>query len=98
MQIDFMQEIGVPAYMELLAEEASELAQASLKFARKIRGENPTPRRSDEIYDNLAEEIADVLILVDNLAEKDPEFKKVIIDFMLYKRRRFADRLKRRQK
>lgn len=36
-------EIGEAACLEQLAEEAAELAQAALKMARIIRGENPTP-------------------------------------------------------
>ena len=42
-------EIGVPAMLEQLAEECSELAHASLKLARKIRGENPTPKDIPEL-------------------------------------------------
>lgn len=36
--------IGKAALLEQTAEEASELSQACLKMARKIRGENPTPK------------------------------------------------------
>lgn len=36
--------VGKPAMFEQLAEEATELAQATLKMARKLRGENPTPK------------------------------------------------------
>lgn len=36
--------IGEPALLEQLAEECSKLSQAALKLARKLRGENPTPK------------------------------------------------------
>ena len=43
-----------------LAEEASELAQAALKYRRALDGTNPTPITQDEAYEHLCEEIADV--------------------------------------
>ena len=52
--------IGKAALLEQTAEEASELSQACLKMARKIRGENPTPKTLHDILENLNEEIADV--------------------------------------
>ena len=60
-----VERIGEPAFLEQLAEECSELAQAALKTARKYRGENPTPKTIDECYDALQEEIADVMLCVD---------------------------------
>lgn len=53
-------QIGVPALLEQMAEECCELAQACLKMARKLRDENPTPKSIEDIRDNLVEEIADV--------------------------------------
>ena len=55
-----VEHIGVPALLEQLAEECCELAQASLKMARKLRDENPTPKSIEDIRANLVEEIADV--------------------------------------
>lgn len=52
--------IGEAACLETLAEECSELAQAALKKARKIRGENPTPKSMEKINENLIEEVSDV--------------------------------------
>lgn len=49
------------AILEQLAEESSELAQAASKFARKLRGENPTPKTETELAYNLQEEYEDVL-------------------------------------
>ena len=43
-----------------LAEEASELAQAALKYRRTLSNANPTPVTRREAEDKLLEEIADV--------------------------------------
>lgn len=50
-----------------LAEEATELAHAAQKMARKLRGENPTPVAFEFIERNLTEEFTDVLFLADIL-------------------------------
>ena len=52
--------IGLPALFEQTAEECMELAHALLKYARKIRGQNPTPKSEEEILHNVIEEMADV--------------------------------------
>lgn len=44
MENRILNKIGEPAVLEQLAEECTELAQSALKLARKIRGENPTPK------------------------------------------------------
>lgn len=59
--------IPLAAIYEQLAEEASELAQAALKKARKIRGENYTPKSMEEIDRNLEEEVTDVDLCLDVL-------------------------------
>lgn len=46
--------------MTQLAEEASELAQAALKYRRTLSNANPTPISRREAEDMLLEEIADV--------------------------------------
>lgn len=51
------------ALYEMLAEEATELAQASLKMARAIRGENPTPVTCIEAFNSLQEEWNDVYLV-----------------------------------
>lgn len=58
--IDITEEIGLPALLEQLAEECTELAQAYLKLARYIRGENMPAKTLMELTGNLLEEIADV--------------------------------------
>lgn len=62
--------LSVPATLEQLAEEAAELAQAALKYARVLRGENPTPVTKTEALQNLVEEKVDVEICLTVLAEK----------------------------
>ena len=49
--INIMEEIGEAAVLEQLAEECTELAKASLKLARILREENPTPVTRDEARD-----------------------------------------------
>ena len=77
--------IGSPAMLEQLAEEATELAQASLKVARVLRKENPTPVTLSEACVKLLEEYTDVvqcaleLMIIpdcDQIAEKALLFKK----------------------
>lgn len=50
-----------------LAEEASELTHAALKYRRAMFQKNPTPVGEDEAYEHLCEEIADVLLYVDTM-------------------------------
>ena len=42
--------IGKPAMLEQTAEECAELAHACLKEARRLRGENPTPKTTPECW------------------------------------------------
>lgn len=62
--IDYIREINkrVPtaAMYEQLAEECVELAHASLKIARYLRRENPTPMTEEQIKHNLIEEASDI--------------------------------------
>ena len=64
---DIIDHIGLPAVLEQLAEECAELAQASLKYARLLRGENPTPKTEQECLEALTEEIADVELCINIL-------------------------------
>lgn len=48
--------------LEQLAEECAELSQAALKFARILRGDNPTPTTYDEAVKNVREEATDVML------------------------------------
>ena len=62
-----IEKIGEAAMLELLAEECTETAQAALKLARIIRGENPTPVTRDLAESNLIEEYTDVRICAKEL-------------------------------
>ena len=68
-----IEKIGRPAMLEQLAEEASELAQACLKLARKERGENPTPKSKAECERELIEEFTDVIECARELKLKPDE-------------------------
>jgi len=62
-----IESIGEAALYEQLAEECVELAHASLKKARILRGENPTPVTSRLADGNIDEEVADVMLVIDIL-------------------------------
>lgn len=53
--------IGPAAMLEQLAEEAAELAKASMKLARVIRHENPTPVTKTQGINQVIEEYTDVI-------------------------------------
>ena len=53
------------AKLEALAEESAELTQASLKLIRALGNGNPTPKSVEECQQNLREEIADILMVLD---------------------------------
>ena len=84
--------VSEAAMYEQLAEECTELAQATLKMARKIRGENPTPKTKQGILLNLIEEISDVdgCLCILGLEPKEDE--------KLYKNWRWVRRLKGEEK
>ena len=50
-----------------LAEECGELTQAALKLRRAYDQTNPTPVDPDRAYEDLYEEVADVLLYIDQL-------------------------------
>ena len=56
-----IEQIGLPAMLEQMAEETAELTQALLKYSRKLRNENPTPKHMTEIKRSLIEEYSDVI-------------------------------------
>ena len=89
-----VEHIGVPALLEQLAEECCELAQASLKMARKLRDENPTPKSIEDIRDNLVEEIADVDVCLDRLEdETDIVDRLELATIEIDKKKRWQERL-----
>lgn len=84
--------IGLPAVLEQCAEECTELAKVNLKMARKLRGENPTPKTMDKINQELIEEIADVLVCIDILLDEVVS-RDDVTSVMLEKRFRWNERL-----
>lgn len=83
------------AALEQMAEEAAELAQAALKYARILRGENPTPVTEWEAMRHLSEEVADVLVCMDVVMEY-PDSLYGVDEQVFEKKARWLDRLKGR--
>lgn len=54
--------LTTPAQFEQLAEECSELSKATLKYARILRGDNPTPVTTSKARADITEEATDVLL------------------------------------
>lgn len=94
--VEIDKRIDIDNELTQLAEEASELAQAALKYRRALQTarweENisPTPKTLNDAYDSLVEECSDVMLAALVL-------KKELIsnDIMLNKAGRWLDRLKR---
>lgn len=86
--------IGKAALLEQTAEEASELSQACLKIARKIRGENPTPKDTNDILENLNEEIADVNLCCNELVDARIASYDDIGGMAMKKYKRWCERVK----
>ncbi len=57
--------LGLENILCQLSEECSELSQSCLKYRRVMKG--LTPKTKDEVRDNLFEEIADVLINIEQI-------------------------------
>lgn len=87
--------IGTPAMFEMMAEEATELSYACLKFARYLRGENLVHGKTEEeMLANVHEEMADVYVTLRELRKVtcwiDSEKVNNTVD---EKRKRMAKRL-----
>ena len=67
---DIAERISMAVALEQTAEECIELAKASLKASRALRGENPTPVTFDDAMEAVEEELADVLVTTDVLRAK----------------------------
>lgn len=74
-----------------LAEECGELVQATLKYRRALTQINPTPKSEEEAYDDMCEEIADVLLYLKKL----PYNKSFVRDIMRVKEDRWEKRLEK---
>lgn len=85
--------IGEPALLEMCGEECSELAHAALKLARYDRGENPTPVNPEEVIANLMEEAADLLIVLESLADMGTITHEGVESYMIEKKKRWVSRI-----
>lgn len=86
--------ITTPALLEQCAEEAAEFAQSCLKLARKFRGENPTPKKPEEILIQLHDETADMMISIDSLVEKGVVSWDIVNPIIENKYKRWQRRIK----
>jgi len=91
---DIIDTIGLPAMLEQLAEECSELAQASLKYARFLRRENPTPKTEQECLEALTEEMADVELCNSLLMGGDYVDFDAVMELIEVKDKRWHERLR----
>jgi len=81
--------LPLPELLAGLAEECSELAQASLKLRRFYDQTNPTPIDEETALDNFMEEIADVELYLDQIT-----YSRTFVDLMKkQKLRRWKTRL-----
>lgn len=85
--------LGKREILAQLAEEASELAQAALKYRRALDGKNPTPMNVLEASGNLVEEIADVELCVSLLQVPEDDRRKT--EIKRYKSERWMNRLRK---
>ena len=74
-----------------LSEECSELIQACLKYRRTMKG--LTPKTEDEVKENLFEELADVLLNIQQVmylfSDKDKKVEESIKSIQSYKTNRW---------
>ena len=96
--MDVYRKIGTPALLELAAEEATELAHACLKMARKLRDENPTPMDEKDIKDKVAEEVADVYLCVDSVLYALNISARQVLDIEAEKKKRWRERMEEMEK
>ena len=88
--------IGVPATLEMMAEECAELQKVCLKYARYLRNENPTVGYDKfKLKKMLAEEMADVYVTLNEVRKAEPSLvdKMEVADIIDFKRRRMYERL-----
>ena len=84
--------IGRPAAVEQLAEECVELAHALLKYARALRGQNPTPVTMEEAWEKCNGEFSDVLTCAEVAGLQSD------LSLMWEKRQRWIERLQETKK
>lgn len=90
--------IGLPALLEGTAEEAIEFAHICLKYARKLRGENPTPRTIKDIKADFHEELADLTLCIDELWNADELDSQTVEEIFEQKSKRWHERIDEMEK
>ena len=97
--IDYISKnISELAVLMALAEEASELSKAAMKYARaKGLLDNPTPISVEQAENDLIEEYNDLLICVGVLNKMPSLTICVDVDLRKRKCRRWAERIKRQK-
>ena len=80
-----------------MAEECAELSKAALKLRRVYNGDNPTPVRRPDAFDNVIEEIADVYLSIEVLGLNHPNHLNKICRIMESKIHRWEQRLKAKE-
>lgn len=76
-----------------LAEEATELAHAALKLRRAYTGDNPTPVSTYDAFEQLLEEVADVVTCLDTLEIYGHQERHRVASMAETKMSRWATRL-----
>lgn len=89
-----MIDITLPALLELLAEECTELSHAALKYSRLIRGENPTPKTEADCIAAVKEEIADVTLVMQCLSSAGVYTLGEILPKIEAKKERWNERIR----
>lgn len=85
--------LGLCEVLAQLAEEAAELSQAALKLRRALDGTNPTPIDYGTAEAHLYEELADVLLCMDAVANR-PEVLDTVAPTIRCKTGRWLERIK----
>lgn len=86
----------------MLAEEAAELSAAASKYARVMKGSNPTPMSSVTAWYHMIEEIGDVLVCLLALRYTSSDITLTdqidhnIVEFIVMKTHRWARRIEER--
>lgn len=89
---DISDRLGKEEILCQLSEECAELIQACLKYKRTIKG--LTPKTEEEAFENMTEEISDVLLNIEQVLYlfSDTNIENKIKEIQLYKTDRWYRR------
>lgn len=74
--------LGLEEVLCQLAEEGAELSHAALKLRRAMTGKNPTPVWEDDAWENLTEELADVILCASLVMTRAPGYLVARLDLI----------------